>query len=457
VQYRRRTDDDLWIVSHIPEFVDELDCHIHVDVASTVNVFMYLYKYLFKGPDRTSFHISQASSDDDDRVDEAEDYVNARYLCSVEAGWRILGFHITSKYPSVDCLPVHLPGQNSLSFRQEGGSASLLIRYFHRPTGLEFDNLLYSEYYRNYILESHNQLLPLRTDRGERLEQPINGAQQRRVHHRQVGEKVTRLATISPTHGELFYLRCLLQHCAARSFTELRTVNNIIYHTYHEAAQQLGLFDDMNEGHYALQEAVDSFVLPRQLRFLFARVILEGYPARPLWNRFNEYLALDLIDSASSVEQGIDLALQDIAELLRDGGRSLTNYGLPEPLIRTLEVAREHDAFVGRYEALAEEALRAKTSFSNDQASVFDAIHNCVELYRQYGHRHGIQHLFFIEGRPGRGKTFLVDAICSSLRSDGLIILIVGTTALAATLYERGRTAHSLFGIPVNEVRISSN
>jgi len=36
--------------SHIPELVDELDCHIFVDIVYTVAIFMYLYKYMFKGP-----------------------------------------------------------------------------------------------------------------------------------------------------------------------------------------------------------------------------------------------------------------------------------------------------------------------------------------------------------------------------------------------------------------------
>lgn len=58
----------------------------------------------------------------------------------------------------------------------------------------------------------------------------------------------------------------------------------------------------------------------------------------------------------------------------------------------------------------------------------------------------------FLEGKPGHGKTFIVDAIYSKLRSEGKIVLIVGTSALAAALHERGRTAHNLFGIPVTEV-----
>jgi hypothetical protein len=95
-----------------------------------------------------------------------------------------------------------------------------------------------------------------------------------------------------------------------------------------------------------LQEGVESFILPHQLRFLFARIIPEGYPGCPLWNSFSEHLSLDFIDATSSEQQGIDLALQDIADFLQDSGRSLTAYGLPEPLLCTVEVAMEHNAFI---------------------------------------------------------------------------------------------------------------
>lgn len=58
---------------------------------------------------------------------------------------------------------------------------------------------------------------------------------------------------------------------------------------------------------------------------------------------------------------------------------------------------------------------------------------------------------FFLDGKAGRGKTFLVNAICNRLRGQGQIACITGSTALSVTLYERGRTAHSMFGIPVQE------
>ena len=45
-----------------------------------------------------------------------------------------------------------------------------------------------------------------------------------------------------------------------------------------------------------------------------------------------------------------------------------------------------------------------------------------------------------------------IQASAASFRADGLLLLIVGTTALAVHQYEHGRTAHHTFCIPVNEV-----
>jgi hypothetical protein len=40
-------------------------------------------------------------------------------------------------------------------------------------------------------------------------------------------------------------------------------------------------------------------------------------------------------------------------------------------------------------------------------------------------------------------------AICDWIRGDGVIVCVVGTTVLSVIHYERGRTSHSAFGIPV--------
>jgi hypothetical protein len=86
IHYRRRDPADQWIASHIPELIDELDCHIFVDVMYTVKVFMYLYKYLFKGPDHALFRIHHSTAhEEQEPINEIKDYVDAHYLSSPEA------------------------------------------------------------------------------------------------------------------------------------------------------------------------------------------------------------------------------------------------------------------------------------------------------------------------------------------------------------------------------------
>ncbi|XP_074368364.1 uncharacterized protein LOC141708569 [Apium graveolens] len=50
-------------------------------------------------------------------LDEVQHYLDGRYVCASEAAWRIFGFDIHSRWPSVDRLPVHLPGQKYVNFK----------------------------------------------------------------------------------------------------------------------------------------------------------------------------------------------------------------------------------------------------------------------------------------------------------------------------------------------------
>ncbi|CAD6892284.1 unnamed protein product [Tilletia caries] len=79
-----------------------------------------------------------------DATTAAADYINARYLSSTEATWRVFGFKLTSKIPTVIRLSVHEPGGNRGQFggRRNQASeastllaseASTLLRYFLRP------------------------------------------------------------------------------------------------------------------------------------------------------------------------------------------------------------------------------------------------------------------------------------------------------------------------------------
>jgi len=87
-----------------------MNCHIHVDVCSTVTVFMYLYKYLFKGPDQARFRFETAAGGLTSVVvdNEFRDYISGRYFSFSEAVCWIFSFGLILKRPPVRCLPVYL-------------------------------------------------------------------------------------------------------------------------------------------------------------------------------------------------------------------------------------------------------------------------------------------------------------------------------------------------------------
>jgi hypothetical protein len=76
VMYRRCKDEDRMLVSYMLFLTEHMDCHLNVDVIFTINIFMYLYKYPFKGPDNARYAITNSELQ---RNDEFKDFVNSRY------------------------------------------------------------------------------------------------------------------------------------------------------------------------------------------------------------------------------------------------------------------------------------------------------------------------------------------------------------------------------------------
>ncbi len=60
----------------------------------------------------------------------------------------------------------------------------------------------------------------------------------------------------------------------------LRTFNNIIYPTFKQAAVEQGLLDGDREWQQTMTEAV-SFMVPSELRNLFATILSQCHPANP--------------------------------------------------------------------------------------------------------------------------------------------------------------------------------
>lgn len=448
VHFRRPTEEDGWVVPYMPSLLLYMNCHIHVDVCSTVTVFMYLYKYLFKGPDRTRFHLQTASDGSTSMVvdDEFRDYISGRYLSSSEAVYRIFSFHLTSKRPAVRCLPVHLENGQFGQMHRPGDTQSFmtdLLWYFRRPRGPIFDDLTYTGFFARHYFEMWELHRPLTANRWHICTiQTRQGVRRKVLIQRRAGSRVvTRIHSIPPRIGELFYLRVLLQHRPAFGFEDLRTIHGRVYATYQEAATALGLFEDESEAVRAMREAVTAYGRPGQLRFLFAHLLLDlPTPAIALWEAFQEHLSADFALDHNE-DEATRLTLQAISRHLRSQGASLSQFGLPEPARVDREVNMELDAFLHRHEPLLQQSQESYEMMNAEQQFIYNRILNSINLGGCY----------FLDGKAGRGKTFLVNAICNRIRGEGYIACITGSTALSVTLYERGRTAHSMFGIPVQE------
>jgi hypothetical protein len=75
------------------------------------------------------------------------------------------------------------------------------------------------------------------------------------------------------------------------------------------------------------------------------------------------------------------------------------------------------------------------------QRAAFDAILHLVEGK--------LGKVFFLSGAGGTGKTFVYNTLAHHLRGDYCIVLCVASSGIAALLLKGGRTAHSVFKIPI--------
>jgi predicted ATPase len=115
--------------------------------------------------------------------------------------------------------------------------------------------------------------------------------------------------------------------------------------------------------------------------------------------------------------------------------------GLPKPARVERQINLELDAFAQSYDALQVRSQQTYGMLNQEQRLIYDSVMGSIPTGNCY----------FLDGKAGREKTFLVNAICDRIRGKRHIACITGSIAFSVTLYERGRTAHSMFGIPVRE------
>ena len=85
---------------------------------------------------------------------------------------------------------------------------------------------------------------------------------------------ICRMYAVSPLDRERYFLRLLLLHVRGpKSFEDLKTVNGILFRSFHEAAKMRGLLEDNEEWSKCLTEAAAQ-QMPSSLRQLFSIILI---------------------------------------------------------------------------------------------------------------------------------------------------------------------------------------
>ena len=306
----------------------------------------------------------------------------------------------------------------------------------------DFANLTYTEYYTLFRLAKFD------ITQGHRpnyyIEQPHadNSPCMHVILRSPSLPHISRIRDVRPSEGDVFYLHALLQHRPASSHLDARTVDGVEHTTYQEAATELGLFANENESQYALMEAIQSLKTPRQLRLLFVHLLVNDCVPTPLahWEIFQENFALDYtLQNNNTLDIGMDHALQEIGQCLEEYEKTLSDYGLPEPMSYGREVEHELAKWSSDRDGLSLRADAAANTFNQEQRFIYDLIITAVVENQPL--------LMFIDGKAGTGKTYLIQTICDKIRSLGRIVLPTATPAFAAQHYDGGRTTHSAFKV----------
>ncbi|GMF41744.1 unnamed protein product [Phytophthora fragariaefolia] len=123
-----------WFVPYNPYLSQKYNCHINVEVSTTLTAVKYLYKYVYKGSDKAVITIETVRGESRQARMEPNEiirYLNARYISPVEACMRLLGYAIQGKTHSIVQLTIHLENAQVVTFRSSDNPDRVLTRGRH--------------------------------------------------------------------------------------------------------------------------------------------------------------------------------------------------------------------------------------------------------------------------------------------------------------------------------------
>ncbi|XP_024392361.1 uncharacterized protein [Physcomitrium patens] len=378
----------------------------------------------------------------DEVVDEIKDFLEGRYVAAQEACWRLFGFETNNKSHSICRLPVHLPGQQYVTFKEgtslhsviDQNAETKLTKFFELNCHIRA--LIASGNQGNHILLRYMDL-PLYYKWDVK-----NNMWERRVRKIKVFGRINMV----PIGNKVFYLRLLLTHVEApTSFEDLLCFHDIVHPTYKAACIARGLLQDDSEWENCLQEAT-VIALPKQVRRLFATLLVFGQPLDPLSLLKTHLDAMS--DDWRNDQNRYCKVILSIEEYLSSSDKHLTDFFNIEELnefgySNIIDVGGDSDDnidFDNQNITFLEEDVGR---LNEEQYIVFNAVTTAVL------NSNSPDRLFFLDGPGGTGKTFLYNTILGYLRGRNVKCMAMATSGIAACLLNEGRTAHSALAIPL--------
>lgn len=463
-KYRRRDDGKIvtrsngfqlnnrWVVPHNPFLSAKYNAHINVELCASFVSVKYVYKYVYKGHD-----CAQVSMED--KHDEIQKFVDARYVSAPEACWRLFSFSLHGEWPSHLRLAIHLPNEQNVYYHDNDNLNDILHRAKTKDTTLTgwFEMNSQSEYARRFLYTEFPEHFVW-------VKSKSMWKKREKGHHSTIG----RMYAVSPREVEKFCLRIILLHVrGATSFEDLKTVDGVLYPTFREAACAMNLLEDDEEWKRCLHEAC-SYQSPAALRNLFVIIIVFNAPQDPyeLWSLYRDFMVEDYLHERREKlglpdllpDQTVyDCGICDIEDRLQSQGFTLTSYTgfeLPDSDPRNLYEDFLSEEQLKEPRVIREQLLlNAHTSleplqqytFNPDQQATFNRIMQLVRSSDVSSSR-----AVFIDGPGGTGKTYLFNALLDTVRREVGIAFAVAASGTAALLLRGGKTAHSGLKIPLS-------
>ncbi|KAI5438928.1 hypothetical protein KIW84_024596 [Lathyrus oleraceus] len=362
--------DNRWVVPYNPWLLLKYDCHINVEICNSINSIKYLYKYVYKGPDRVAMEVHRGTC-----MDEIQQYVDARWICAPETLWKIFKFKLYKLYPSVERLQIHLPNHHQVRFYKHQRITDVLNDNQNAVTMLtEFFAL--------------NQMDP---------------------------------------HAHNYLYREILEH-----YCWLKGVKNGSEDGQNEKllveSTQYLLQKSDNSIRECMLEASNmrkSYALRRW--FVTILIFCEPTDVRGLFNEFYPYMVDDYQMTNIVVGNNFeDMLLRELRDLLLLHGKVIKNDDLSILTMETNEVGGVPTIIQEELSVqIPNEDIQSVEKLNNDQMSAYNTIMNVIHQKQSQ--------ISFVDGPGGTCTTFLYRTIMENLRRNSQIILATASLGIAAT------------------------